>query len=50
MNLNMPSLCRYRDGMAKFRMYPTCAQEEQMLLHCSHARYVWNLAVEQHSH
>ncbi|RZB19503.1 transposase [Streptomyces sp. F001] len=36
--------------MAKFRMYPTRAQEEQMLLHCAHARYVWNLAVEQHSH
>ncbi|WP_225860582.1 RNA-guided endonuclease InsQ/TnpB family protein [Streptomyces triticiradicis] len=36
--------------MAKFRMYPTSAQEQQMLLHCAHARYVWNLAVEQHSH
>ncbi|WP_328444490.1 transposase [Streptomyces sp. NBC_00386] len=36
--------------MAKFRMYPTCAQERQMLLHCAHARYVWNLAVEQHAH
>ncbi|MCH5671604.1 hypothetical protein MKW14_07075 [Streptomyces sp. CME 23] len=21
-----------------------------MLTHCTHARYVWNLAVEQHSH
>lgn len=31
-------------------MYPTCAQGEQMLLHCAHARYVWNLAVEQHAH
>ncbi|MGJ5894351.1 RNA-guided endonuclease InsQ/TnpB family protein [Streptomyces niveiscabiei] len=36
--------------MVRFRMYPTRAQEEQMLLHCAHARYVWNLAVEQHSH
>ncbi|MGP3967604.1 RNA-guided endonuclease InsQ/TnpB family protein [Streptomyces sp. 6N223] len=36
--------------MAKFRMDPTRAQEEQMLLHCAHARYVWNLAVEQHAH
>ncbi|WP_326788177.1 helix-turn-helix domain-containing protein [Streptomyces sp. NBC_00151] len=36
--------------MAKFRVYPTCAQEQQMLLHCAHARYVWNLAVEQHAH
>ncbi|MFB7589589.1 RNA-guided endonuclease InsQ/TnpB family protein [Streptomyces sp. NPDC056169] len=23
---------------------------EQMILHCAHARYVWNLAVEQHAH
>ncbi|MHA5049286.1 RNA-guided endonuclease InsQ/TnpB family protein [Streptomyces sp. SD15] len=36
--------------MSRFRMYPTRAQEEQMLEHCTHARYVWNLAVEQHSH
>ncbi|WP_276618813.1 helix-turn-helix domain-containing protein [Streptomyces gilvus] len=31
-------------------MYPTSQQEQQMLTHCTHARYVWNLAVEQHSH
>ncbi len=31
-------------------MYPMREQEQQMLLHCAHARYVWNLAVEQHSH
>lgn len=36
--------------MSRFRMYPTPAQAEQMLLHCAHARYVWNLAVEQHAH
>ncbi|MDX3311576.1 RNA-guided endonuclease InsQ/TnpB family protein [Streptomyces sp. NPDC054884] len=36
--------------MSRFRMYPTREQAEQMLLHCAHARYVWNLAVEQHSH
>ncbi|UIX34872.1 RNA-guided endonuclease InsQ/TnpB family protein [Streptomyces sp. GQFP] len=36
--------------MSRFRMYPTPQQAEQMLLHCAHARYVWNLAVEQHSH
>ncbi|MGW0626763.1 RNA-guided endonuclease InsQ/TnpB family protein [Streptomyces sp. NPDC002758] len=36
--------------MSRFRMYPTRAQEEKMLAHCAHARYVWNLAVEQHSH
>ncbi|MFF5359256.1 RNA-guided endonuclease InsQ/TnpB family protein [Streptomyces scabiei] len=31
-------------------MYPSPAQAEQMLTHCAHARYVWNLAVEQHAH
>ncbi|MER6052719.1 transposase [Streptomyces sp. NPDC001793] len=36
--------------MSRFRMHPTCGQEEQMRLHCAHARYVWNLAVEQYSH
>ncbi|MFI7298319.1 RNA-guided endonuclease InsQ/TnpB family protein [Streptomyces sp. NPDC050121] len=36
--------------MARFRTYPTGGQERQMLLHCAHARYVWNLAVEQHAH
>jgi transposase len=36
--------------MSRFRLYPSDAQEQQMLQHCAHARYVWNLAVEQHSH
>ncbi|MCZ4511418.1 transposase [Streptomyces sp. ActVer] len=36
--------------MSRFRMYPTTAQEVVMREHCAHARYVWNLAVEQHSH
>ncbi len=36
--------------MSRFRMYPTQEQEQQMLQHCEHARYVWNLAVEQHAH
>ncbi len=36
--------------MSRFRMYPTREQKEQLLLHCAHARYVWNLAVEQHAH
>jgi putative transposase len=31
-------------------MYPTKRQEQQMLLHCAQARYVWNLAVEQRSY
>ena len=46
----MPLLCRYYDGMSRFRMYPTSVQAGVMLEHCAHARYVWNLAVEQHSH
>jgi putative transposase len=36
--------------MSRFRLYPTPVQAQQMLLHCAHARYVWNLAVEQHAH
>ncbi|MER5401715.1 transposase [Streptomyces sp. NPDC002599] len=31
-------------------MYPTSEQAGVMLGHCAHARYVWNLAVEQHAH
>jgi len=30
-------------------MYPSEAQEQQMLSHCAHARFVWNLAVDQQS-
>lgn len=35
--------------MSRFRLYPTSAQEQALLGHCAHARYVWNLAVEQRS-
>jgi putative transposase len=35
--------------MARYRLYPTPAQEGVLLGHCAHARYVWNLAVEQRS-
>ncbi|MEV0407169.1 transposase [Actinoallomurus sp. NPDC050550] len=34
----------------RFRLAPTPAQERALLEHCFHARYVWNLAVEQHQH
>jgi putative transposase len=34
----------------RFRLVPTPAQEVVLLEHCAHARYVWNLAVEQHQH
>jgi transposase len=35
--------------MSRYRLYPSAAQEEALLSHCGHARYVWNLAVEQQS-
>ncbi|WP_440089927.1 RNA-guided endonuclease InsQ/TnpB family protein, partial [Streptosporangium sp. LJ11] len=36
--------------VSRFRLQPTRAQEAALLEHCGHARYVWNLAVEQHAH
>jgi putative transposase len=36
--------------MSRYRMIPTLAQEAVLRDHCAHARYVWNLAVEQHQH
>lgn len=36
--------------MSRFRLQPTPAQEAGLLTHCGHARYVWNLAVEQGLH
>ena len=36
--------------MSRYRLSPSPAQEAALQDHCGHARYVWNLAVEQHSH
>ena len=36
--------------MSRFRLLPTPAQEAVLRDHCAHARYVWNLAAEQHAH
>ena len=36
--------------MSRYRLVPTPAQEAVLRDHCGHARYVWNLAVEQHRH
>jgi hypothetical protein len=33
----------------RFRLGPTPAQEQVLLEHCAQARFVWNLAVEQHA-
>ncbi|MFG1820332.1 RNA-guided endonuclease InsQ/TnpB family protein, partial [Kribbella sp. NPDC049174] len=35
--------------MSRFRMYPTPAQEAALMEQCRHARYIWNLALEQWS-
>ncbi|MCV7402615.1 transposase [Mycobacterium fragae] len=34
--------------MSRFRLLPTPAQQVVLVEHCRHARFVWNLAVEQH--
>src|ERR1700688_1179574 len=36
--------------MSRYRLLPTPAQEAVLRDHCGHARFVWNLAVEQHQH
>ena len=36
--------------MSRYRLLPTLAQQTVLRDHCAHARYVWNLAVEQHAH
>ena len=36
--------------MSRYRLLPSPAQEAVLRVHCAHARFVWNLAVEQHSH
>jgi putative transposase len=36
--------------MSRYRLLPSPAQQAVLRDHCGHARYVWNLAVEQHAH
>jgi putative transposase len=36
--------------MSRYRLLPTPAQEAVLRDHCAHARFMWNLAVEQHLH
>ena len=35
--------------MSRYRLLPSAAQEAVLRDHCAHARYVWNLAIEQQS-
>jgi putative transposase len=37
-------------GVPRYRLQPSPAQEAALLERCGHARYIWNLAVEQHTH
>jgi putative transposase len=43
----MVALWHYHGGMSRFRLYPTPAQQVLLLEHCSQARFIWNLALEQ---
>ena len=36
--------------MSLYRLLPAPVQQAALRDHCGHARYVWNLAVEQHAH
>ncbi len=36
--------------MSRYRLLPTPAQQTVLRDHCAHARFTWNLAVEQHQH
>jgi putative transposase len=36
--------------MSRYRLLPTPAQDAVLREYCAHARYIWNLAVEQHAH
>jgi len=36
--------------MSRYRLFPAPAPQAVLRDHCGHARYVWNLAVEQHGH
>lgn len=35
--------------MTRYRLQPTLPQQAGLAEHCAHARFVWNLAIEQHS-
>jgi putative transposase len=43
------SFFRYHIPMSRYRLLPSPAQEKVLRNHCAHARFVWNLAVEQQS-
>src|ERR671935_1823094 len=36
--------------MSRYRIRPSPGQEAVLREHCVHARFIWNMAVEQHAH
>jgi transposase len=36
--------------MSRYRLNPSPSEKAVLQAHCAHARFIWNLAVEQHSH
>jgi putative transposase len=42
-------IVRYNVRMSRYRLQLAPEQESALLRHCSDARYIWNLAVEQHA-
>jgi len=36
--------------MSRYRLLPSPTQQALLRDHCAHARFAWNLAVEQHRH
>jgi putative transposase len=43
----MAPLCCYTGAVSRYRLYPSPAQEVLLLEHCGHARFAWNLGLEQ---
>lgn len=49
MSAELSAMVGWIDGVSRYRLYPTPTEAAQLLAHCGHARYVWNLALEQWS-
>ena len=43
----MALVWRYNGAMSRYRLAPTPEQEAVLFGHCAHARFVWNLGMEQ---
>ncbi len=43
------AIVRYTGAVSRYRLYPSGEQEQILLEHCGHARFIWNLGQEQRS-